>query len=922
MYLVNKKIILILFLLCSSLFGALNDKSAMVYYGKKISYPMVGVHDYIIVQPTYINSSSHGFSLYKDKMYAYISIGEMARSDQSYGKIQKEWIIAENKNWDSVVLNIKDREYHQFLFEKMVEPLLKRGFKNFFFDTLDSYQIAAKNLKERAEYEEELAYFINTFHQKYPDAKLIINRGFEVIDKVHDSVEAVLFESYVYGLGSGTHPYKNISEADREWLNIHLNKIKSYKLPIIAVDYLDEYNMDRADTAIDIIKNSGMIPYVSNRDLDIYGKSSKNALKREVFTLIDEQRLDRSEAEAHQYGATVLEYMGYMQKLYDINNGLPALKDMMHYAGVVVWLQDKYHSDKVLIEWIVSLQKIGLKVMFANNFAGIEQMSSFKLLKKLGIEIKKVKVATGSKVEITTKDKMIGYEIEPSISAVDMHIVPSNAEELLVYRDDNKTSSTLAAIMPWGGYAVNKSFIMGINRDNLWVINPYEFFIKSLRLKPLIVPDTTTQNGKRLLFTHIDGDGIMNRVEWDKQLYSGDTILEHILKGYNIPHSVSVIGAEINPEGLFPKLSDRMIAIVKDMYALENVEAATHTYTHPFYWGKIKNENLIPEYRLKVKNYDFSLYKELRGSIDEINAKLIPDNRPEAKTVFWSGDCTPRENALTHIYENGMLNINGGDTTISNTTPWLSAIAPMGLERGEYYQIYTGAQNENVYTNNWLGPFWGFKRVVQTFKLTDSPKRYKPIDIYYHIYSGSKRASLNALKYVFDWAIAQDVMPIYTSEYIPKVMDYYTASIAQEDNRWLVSGMNDLKTLRIEKERAGVDLKESNGVLGVKHFETHTYLHLDNSEKHIVSTKDTKSYKKRAYLVSANAKVVDSQIQEKKQRYSFDGYVDLKLEFNVPKGCSVNSTPKATETLKGEESKISLYFKNSKKAVVNVLCEI
>jgi hypothetical protein len=39
--------------------------------------------------------------------------------------------------------------------------------------------------------------------------------------------------------------------------------------------------------------------------------------------------------------------------------------------------------------------------------------------------------------------------------------------------------------------------------------------------------------------------------------------------------------------------------------------------------------------------------------------------------------------------------------------------------------------------------------------MTEKPYRIKPINIYYHFYSGSKLAAFNALKEVYDWAIKQ-----------------------------------------------------------------------------------------------------------------------------------------------------------------------
>jgi len=909
------KYLFVLLLSLSTLFGALQDKSAIVYYGENISYPMVGIHDYIIVQPELINTKSHGFSIYKDKMYAYVSVGEIDSTIKEYKKIDKSWILAENKAWKSKVLDLKNVNYLSFLFQEMIIPRMKQGFKHFFFDTLDSYQLASKTKEDRKANEQALVIFINEFHSRFPDSKLIINRGFEIIDRVHDSIEAVLFESYYAGIGGEKLAYKKVSDSDRGWLDIHINKIKSYGLNVICLDYLQTKKLDDSTDIIKKIKAKGMIPYIANRELNIYGKSSKNAIKREIFTLINEKRLDRTLLEAHQHGGLVLEYMGYIQKLHDTNKGFPSMNEMRHYNGVIIWLQDYYKDPKKLIKWVKNLISIGQKVVFANNF-GFTPTS--ELLAPLEISITK---GIKNKSKIAHQDEMIAYEIEPSLSVSYEQVDSNKSEPLLVFEYEDGTLSTPAAITSWGGYAIADAFMVDINKDNIWVVNPFEFFKQTLSLKTLIVPDVTTENGKRLLFTHIDGDGIMNRVEGDYERFSGDVILEEILKAYKIPHSVSVIGAEIDDNGLFPKISSQLQEIAKQMYALPNVEPATHTFTHPFYWNKIIDGNLSPKYRLKPKGYRFSLDREIRGSLADINSRyLAKDSNKKAQIVFWSGDCAPPEFVLDNIYSNNILNINGGDTIITKTKPWLSGVAPLGLERGSYYQIYTGAQNENVFTNDWLGPFWGFKRVVQTFKLTNSPRRFKPIDIYYHIYSGSKMASIRALKYVFDWAIKQDTMPIYTSEYIPKVMDFYTASMAQDNNNWLVEGMIDLKTIRIEKEDASVDFKRSITTLGIKHFENHTYISLDNSKKHYLTTNKEDSYKDRSYLISSNAKIIDYKNDINNKGFIFNGHVDLKLNFYLTTDCKLSSLPKAKKRVYKDES-LYLYYKDVKKAEINIKCK-
>ena len=907
------RILFLLIFTFSALFAGLSDKSAIVYYGEKISYPMVGIHDYIIVQPSQIDTYTHGFDVYKNKMYAYVSIGEIDRDIPEYAEIKKEWIVAKNKAWSSDVLDLTNPDYREFLFEKMIEPQMKRGFKNFFFDTLDSYQLHAKTPEARKRSEMALVNIIKEFHSRYPDAKLIINRGFEIIDQVHEDIEAVLFESYYAGVGGDKLEYTYTTAEDKEWLDQYLKKIQKYGLPIIAVDYLKNPHSDEAHKLIKKLQAKGFIPYIATKDLTHYGLSSKEPIKREILTLIDESRLDRIEQAAHLYGALPFEYNGYIESLLNVDEEkLPNMEDMQQYAGVIIWLDHPYKNPSQLIKWVLALQKRDIKVLFAGSFF----IQDKAVLKKLGITLQES--SPNTKYTINHQDKMMGYEAQPTLANITQHYTLSKGKALFSIADEKGTISTMAAITPWGGYAIGNAFMLELLGDNLWAINPFEFFTKALRLKTIPVPDTTTKNGKRIFFTHIDGDASMNRVEWNTKLFSEEIIYKEILSKYKIPHSVSIVGAEIDSEGIYPKLAPKLQEITRAIYRLPNVEAATHTFSHPFKWEKIIDGNLDPKYRLKVPNYHFSLLTELKGSLDTINYLYLPKGKKKAKTIFWSGDCRPSEAILARVYKDGFLNLNGGDTYISNTHPWLSYIAPAGLQRGDYYQIYTGAENENVFTNEWHGPFWGFKKAVQTFKLTNSPKRLKPIDIYYHFYSGSKRASLNALKYVFDWAVKQNVFPLYASEYIPIAMDYYTISMAQENNSYLVSGTQNLKTLRLEGSQKSCTLKESQNVLGKDSFEKHHYIHLGEKKSALIRLSDSHKKSTIPYIISTNAEVQTDGFSNNKLTFKLKSAVPLKLTLYLPTQCKLQAD--ASLTLKRDAREYKLSSQSKRQGVVSVLC--
>jgi len=912
------RILSILVLIALSLFGNIHSKSAIVYYGDNISYSRVGIHDYIIVQPKHTDPNTHGFHLYNDKIYAYVSIGEVEENSLGFAHIKQEWIAAQNKTWKSKVLDIRKKEYQDFIFKYQIEPLIKKGFKNFFFDTLDSFHFYTKTLQEKQTAQKALANFINEFHKRYPDSKLIINRGFEIIDQIHNSITAVLFESYYKGLKGEKLDYENITDKDRKWLDIYLKKIKKYNIDIIALDYLPLEKWDKAPKVIHRLEQQGFIPYISTKELNLYGKTTKEAIKREILTLIDERRLDRTLLEAHQHGDTVLQYLGYKQHFHDISkNKFPSIQEVKNkYLGVIVWLQDYATNPLKLIKWLKQLHKNDIKIVFINNFG-------FPI-KDRELNFLKIEIAQKSlmRKRIQHQDPIVGYEIPPSLarSIMQIYLKDPDATPLLSYENIDGSISTNGAITSWGGYLINNAYMLNVKKDNLWVTDPFAFFQRALRLPTLPVPDPTTQNGSRLFFTHVDGDGMVNKVEGAVDKISGEELYDQVLTKYKIPHSISVIGCEINPKyPLYPQYVHRARKAAQKIFALPNVEPASHTFTHPFFWAMIKDDNLPKEYRLKPNGYHFSLKNELFYPLQDIQQNLLPKNTTKkAQTIFWSGDCAPRLNALKFVYKHHILNINGGDTIITKTQPWLSLVAPFGLERSGYYQIYTGQQNENIYTHDWLGPYWGFKRVLETYELTDKPNRYKPIDIYYHIYSASKEASLKSLKFVFDSVLKQkNLFPIYTSEYIPKVQDMYDVSMANEGDEWLIAGMKDLKTLRLDGEKHFVDMEQSPTAIGITKHLTHYYISLDNNQTHYITLTQQKQHV--PFIVHANGYLQEYTKKENTISYRFKGYVDQQISLHVDKNCKVKTSPKAYKILK--KGNIYTYLFHSKEVKLSIRCK-
>jgi hypothetical protein len=402
------------------------------------------------------------------------------------------------------------------------------------------------------------------------------------------------------------------------------------------------------------------------------------------------------------------------------------------------------------------------------------------------------------------------------------------------------------------------------------------------------MPDVTTINGRRIWMNHIDGDGFVSRAELPDTPLAAEVIRDRILQRHPVPHSVSVIEGEIGPQGLHSANAKLYEAVARTIYELPNVEPASHSYSHPFSWQGAASEKDSEDkegYHLPIPGYRYDPEREILGSIDYVNRLLPPGKR--CRLFFWTGDALPGKKELALLEESGYLNLNGGNTIMTQSKPLLSFVSPMARQVGPYLQIYAPVMNENDYTNHWTGPFYGFRQVIDTFQLTDKPRRLKPIDIYYHFYSGTKPASLQALEQVYGWAERQETTPVFASEYIPLVREFRDISIARRlDGTLQYRGIRRLRELRLL--HGHIDLTASHGVAGMRRLHDGLYIHLNEARPVLKPVAGSKK-PKHPYLYQANGRLLRWQPTGNGIRVRLRSHVPALLEVaGVAKACRLH----------------------------------
>lgn len=605
-------------------------------------------------------------------------------------------------------------------------------------------------------------------------------------------------------------------------------------------------------------------------------------IKRQVLAFYDPQNFeDMNEVPIHRHLEVILNHLGLDVIYRSTRDPLPAEEEMSQVRAVLTWFfEDEVFSDPdAYCRWLSDRMARGVKwvALGKPGFSrggdhGQTPPSCEQAFRDLGADYLGESSIDELFIEIVEKDsRMVEFErplnFTEDLRYVLIRPVDAAAKVYLKLRrtDMDDSVSSLVFTTARGGFA-NAGLV--VYEDKVlskikWRLNPFLFFEEAFALKGLPRPDISTLNGRRVFMTHIDGDGIFNLSHIDRKSFSGEVILDEILKKYDdIPHSVSIITGYLD----MPEYQDkRANTLYSNLFSLENVEPAAHGHAHPLIWKK-------GTVAVQVPGYDFDPKYEIQGSVTRVREllKSLQIDKP-VHLFFWTGDCLPTAEQLSMAREFDLLHINGGDSRFDRIFDSYAFLSPNGLSRGGERQIYASFPNENVFTNLWKGPFYGFRDIVESFRNTESPVRLKAIDIYYHFYTGERMAALRALSLAFEYALAQKIFPIFESDYILMARDFFDARLSVlASGGFRIENAGKMRTVRFDETTRNLDLARSSGVIGFSHYQGSLYVHLDDSATHDVYLTETNP--SRPFVEEASFHVHDFAVSKNKAQFYKKGW--------------------------------------------------
>lgn len=901
-----KSFLALLSLACISQVNAqqINPPQSIAFYYQHVdSVRELLVYDRVVLTPSAVTQRQLK-QLEKGGVnaYAYLSIGEQHQENvsESFAK----YIISHNEDWNSAIMDMTADFWQNYLIEKVAE-YKKIGFKGVFLDTLDSYKIANSDPSFQKEQQKGLIETLNALNKTLPH--LLLNRGFEIVTQLNFKPDAVVAESLFKGYHVAKNSYATMDEDGQQWLINRLNEVKDAGVEAIVIDYVDGNDKEQQRYLAKKILQHGFTPYVSDGLLKQFGVSTIEPIKRRVLAFYSNQDVLRHESNCTRLLSTLIEYKGYVPECVAIQEANLSMIDTTRYQSIVFWMGSEYFSSDI-ITWMKSW--FGkTRVVFLDDLPNDASFLDLLGVESAGVLSGKISVDYAS----DSMEKLLPLTNSTMKDFSNYKIKSDDINNEVVLVDEQGTKSPRVFTAPWGGAALRPTVVQSIDLEQyIWTFEPFKFFNKLLQLPEVPVPDVTTESGNRILTAHIDGDGFPSRAWMPNKPFSAKVLLERIYKKYTIPHTVSIIEAEISPDGLHPEDSAAMEKVARDTFKLPNVEIATHTYSHPFFWddrvdlGEKQYGDSLP-----VPNYTVNYDREVFGSVDYINNRLAPKDK-KVKMLLWSGVADPTPEIIEKTLKYGLLNVNGGSTFVVNGEDSIAQVFPNLMWYENAVQVYAPVINENLYTNLWTENYSGYARVIETFQLLGYPKRLKPMSIYYHNYSGVYPSSVEALEKIYDWVNTQESTPLFLSEFAERARTLYETGIGKplnSDVDWLFVSTG-VKSFRLSDNFSHLDLDKTN-VAGFNQGPDGRYVTVTDNRT-LINFTDKEP--KNPFIKRLNGTINHWNRGENNQRknisFSFTTHVPLELTIANASRCTIKNSNIRMKTRKKGSSLYLTYPKS------------
>ncbi len=237
------------------------------YYGSEESWERFKGYGIIVFDgdhhPPVRPLTGHG-----SDVLAYVSLLEIDPSRSFYPAVKRQRLLLDQKLVKRPVIDIRNDEWMAYLIEEVIPRYVREGFTGIMFDTADTAAFLEESdpVKYRG-MRQATAKAIRHIRMHYPYLKLMLNRGFDMLDDVYGDVDMVLAESiYIDSRTASAQPFP-ASHYQAVMDRLKQARQLNPKLAVLSLDYWDMNDTQGVKAIYKRQRDEGNIPYVSTHDL-------------------------------------------------------------------------------------------------------------------------------------------------------------------------------------------------------------------------------------------------------------------------------------------------------------------------------------------------------------------------------------------------------------------------------------------------------------------------------------------------------------------------------------------------------------------------------------------------------------------------------------------------------------------------------
>jgi len=181
-------------------------------------------------------------------------------------------LLDENPTWPGAfAVDIRDRRWHARILDELVPAILARGFDGVFLDTVDT----GTDLERRDRVRFEGATIatielVRAIKRRHPQAVVVLNRGYDILPAVENSVDMVLAESLVTAWDFQNNRARLAPALQHQAESAMLKQAagRNPKLKLLALEYWPPEDGAMLKEIYAKVRALGFAPYVATVDLD------------------------------------------------------------------------------------------------------------------------------------------------------------------------------------------------------------------------------------------------------------------------------------------------------------------------------------------------------------------------------------------------------------------------------------------------------------------------------------------------------------------------------------------------------------------------------------------------------------------------------------------------------------------------------